>query len=173
MYPETKVHDLLHFFRDFTAPLPDSVTTMGGIIDGPPGTPLEGQNAGWIGVCHSGPAGEGEKLLQPIKDFGGAAIDTIGPTSFQTIQAMFGTGDPPGGRNYWRSQYISELPDELIDVVIEGSEGMPRPGTIVYFDHLGGAIARVGNRTTGTASGHGTSVTGCGHSQRAADTSIS
>ena len=58
LYPEDQLKDMLHFFRDFTSTAPNSVMTMAGSMIGPPGTPVEGQAAGYIAVCYSGNTAE-------------------------------------------------------------------------------------------------------------------
>lgn len=151
MYPESMNKEMLHFYREFTASMPDSVMTIAGIFVGPPGTPVEGQNAGFIAVCHSGPESEGERLLQPIKNFGPPAVDFIGPTSYGAMQALFAAAGASGTRNYWRSNFMQELSDAAIDAVIARSDEIPRPGTMLLFEHLGGAIGRVGENETAFA----------------------
>ena len=149
MYPQAMLKDLLHFFRDFTGSAPDSVTSMFGIAAGPPGTPLEGQNTGMIIVCHSGPVEEGERLLKPIKDFGPPTIDAIGPMSYTALQTMFDAGSGPGGRNYWKSNFMRELSDGAIDTIVKKSSGpLAGQGTLVLVEHLGGAVVRVGPHAT-------------------------
>lgn len=148
MYPAAVTRDLLRFFRDFTSKAPDSVTTMGGVLVGPPGTPIEGQKAGWIAVCHSGPESEGERLLRPLKEFGPPAVDLIGPMPYAALQTMFDAGSPPGMRNYWRSNYVTELSDAAIDAIVAHADGLPSPQSMLMLEHMQGAIARVGEQAT-------------------------
>lgn len=151
LYPESMVKDLLHFFRGYTSSAPDSVTAMAGVLVGPPGTPVEGQNAGYVAVCHSGPASDGERLLQPIKDFGPPALDVIGPTTYGAIQKLFDAAAAPGARNYWRSNFMKELSDDAIGAIVARSDELPRPGTIILVEHLGGAVSRIGENETAFA----------------------
>ena len=148
VYPGERLKDLLHFYRDFTSNAPDSVMTMAGAMPGIPGTPTEGGIAAWIAVCHSGDLGKGERLLQPIKDFGPAVIDTIGPTPFGVIQTMFDAGSPQGMRHYWRSSFVRELSDDLIDVLVANAPDLPLPGSLMLLEHMGGAVGRVGSTDT-------------------------
>ena len=148
LYPESMLKDLFHFFRDYTSKAPDSVTAMAGVLIGPPGTPVEGQNAGVIAVCHSGPASAGERLLKPIKEFGPPAVDFIGPTSYPAMQTLFDAGSPPGLRNYWRSNFMTELSDAAIDAIVSRSDELPPPGSMILVEHLGGAVGRVGDHDT-------------------------
>lgn len=148
MYPQEMIGDMLHFFRDYTSKAPDSVTASAGVLIGPPGTPVEGQNAGLIAVCHSGPASDGERLLRPIKEFGPPALDLIGPVPYRALQTMFDAGSAPGMRNYWRSNFMQELSDGAIDTIVDHSDWLPPPGSMVFIENLGGAVARVGDHET-------------------------
>jgi FAD/FMN-containing dehydrogenase len=151
LYPESMLRDMLEFYRDYTASAPDSVTTYAGAMTGPPGTAVEGEVAGLIAVCHSGPVSEGESVVKPIKDFGPPALDTIGPTTFQVIQAMFGDGSPNGTRHYWRSAFVPELADGAIDTFVERSKEMPHAATLLLVEHMGGAVSRVGTNQSAFA----------------------
>ncbi|MCH5372652.1 MAG: FAD-binding oxidoreductase [Planctomycetes bacterium] len=148
LYPQAMSGDLLRFFRDFTASAPDSVTSMFALVAGPPGTPLEGQNAGMIAVCHSGPLDEGKQLLQPIKDFGPPVIDSIGPMAYTSLQTMFDAGSGPGRRNYWKSNFMQELSDGAIDTIVDHSDALAGENTMILVEHMGGAVRRVGSHAT-------------------------
>ncbi|NQV87158.1 MAG: FAD-binding oxidoreductase, partial [Woeseiaceae bacterium] len=148
MYPESMLKEMLHFYRDYTSKAPDSVTTMAGVLAGPPGSPLEGQSAGVIVVCHKGSASDGERLVKPIKEFGPPALDFIGPTSYKAQQSLFDAGSPPGLRNYWRSNFMAELSDAAIDAIVARSDELPSPESMILVEHLGGAVGRVGAHDT-------------------------
>jgi len=149
IYPQNQLGDMLHFFKDFTADAPDSVTTMAGVLYGPPGTPLEGQSAGWIGVCHSGPVSDGKRLLSPIEAFATPALGSIGPLDYAVLQTMFDAGSPAGNRNYWRSNFMTDLHDDVIDIILARSaDGLPNMQSLVLIEHMGGAITRVGDHET-------------------------
>jgi FAD/FMN-containing dehydrogenase len=148
LYPESKLRDMLHFFRDFTSSAPDSVTSMAGVMFGPPGTPVEGQHAGIIAVCHVGSIDDGERLLKPVKEFGPPAVDSIGPMSYTALQTSFDAGMLAGQRNYWRSNFMTELSDAAIDTLLSRSDELPPPGSMLLIEHLGGAVSRVGDHDT-------------------------
>jgi len=148
VYPGDKLRDLLNFYRDYTATAPDSVTTMAGAMPGIPGTSTESGIAAWLAVCYTGDLAEGERLLQPIRNFGTAVIDTIAPMPFGAIQTMFDAGSPPGMRHYWRSSFVRELSDDLIDALIASAPGLPLPGSMMLLEHMGGALGRVGPTDT-------------------------
>ena len=148
-YPFEMTGDVLRFFREYTSSAPDSVSTQAGVMNGLAGSPMAGEKVSWIGVCHSGPAAEGERLLRPIKEFGPPVMDLIGAMPYTTLQSMFTGEYPPGNRNYWRSNFLTELSDEVIDIVVAKSEGLPpTAGSTPFFEHMQGAVAQVGERDT-------------------------
>ena len=149
LYPQARLRELLEFYRDYTSELPNAVTTMAGALNGPPGTPLEGQAAGFIAVCHAGPTERGESLLKPIRDFGEPALGGIGPMSYLAQQGMFEAAGATGNRHYWRSNFLARLPDGVIDRIVEQAEdGLRGPGTLVLLEHMGGAIRDLGDHDT-------------------------
>ncbi|MGB5353422.1 MAG: FAD-binding oxidoreductase [Woeseia sp.] len=149
MYPQSMLRDMLRFYRDYTSKLPDSITTMCGVLNGPPGTPVAGQSAGFIALCHSGNPRDGERLLQPVVDFATPALGGFGPADYVTLQTMYDAGAGPGNRNYWRSNFLMKLPDEVIDLIVtQAEQGLRGPGTLVLLEHMGGAVGRVGDNAT-------------------------
>ena len=152
IFPGEQLKDVLNFYRDFTNSAPDSVVAMAGAMPGIPGTPTEGGTAAFIAVCYSGDLSAGEKLLQPIKNFGTPFIDSIAPMPFGVIQKMFDAGSPAGMRHYWRSSFIEELSDGLIDLIVARAPELPLPGSMLLLEHMGGAIGRVGPTDTAFSS---------------------
>ncbi|MGI9270601.1 MAG: FAD-binding oxidoreductase [Woeseiaceae bacterium] len=152
IYPGDRLRDLLHFYREFTNDAPDSIVAMAGAMPGIPGTPTEGGTAAFIAVGYTGDLGAGEKILQPVKDFGTPIIDSIAPMPFGAIQKMFDAGSPPGMRHYWRSSFVEELSDGLIDTMVASAPDLPPPGSMLLLEHMGGAIGRVGATDTAFSS---------------------
>lgn len=151
VYPGDRLKDMLDFYRDYTANAPDHVETQAGAMIGPPGSPVEGQVAGWMAICHSGPQAEGERLVAPLKAFGPPVMDFIGPMSYSALQTMFDAGMAVTSRNYWRSSFVKELGDDVLDSLVAHAADMPRPGTLLLIEHMGGAINRIGEQETAFA----------------------
>jgi FAD/FMN-containing dehydrogenase len=151
LWPRDQLEDMMHFYRDYMANAPDSVTAMAAVMIGPPGTSVEGQSAGLIAVCHKGDAAEGERLLRPIKEFGTPALDIIGPSDYIGVQSLFSAAGAPGTRNYWRSSFVRDLSDDIIDLLIEHADEIPPPGTLLLLEPLGGAVSRIGEHETAFA----------------------
>ena len=152
LYPSSMIGDMFRFYREYTRSVPDSVTTYAGIGQGPEGTPVAGDKVGMIAVCHSGSETDGKRLVRPIKEFGPPAVDMIGLMPYTAIQTMFDAGSPPGNRNYWRSNFLNEISDEAIDVILANADGLPSNAyALLFFEHMGGAVGRVDVRDTAFA----------------------
>jgi FAD/FMN-containing dehydrogenase len=148
-YPFSAAWDVLRFFRDVTASLPDEFTVFAGLIHAPDGS---GMKLVALVVCHCGPLGAGESAAQPIKKFGAPAMDVIGPMPYSQVNAMLDAAYPRGALNYWKSNFLSSLSDEAIRTMIDCFAKCPTPMGQLLLEHFHGAVTRVG--VTDTAFPH-------------------
>jgi FAD/FMN-containing dehydrogenase len=138
-YPFDRARDVLRFFRDTTASLPDDMTMFGGVIHSPDGAKLAAMLAG-----HFGSLSDGEKAMRRIKEFGSPLVDTIGPMGYSELNGMLDAAYPKGALNYWKSSFLSALTDDAIDSIIEVFSGCPTPMGQILIEHFHGAATRVG-----------------------------
>ena len=96
-------------------------------------------------VCWSGPQEEGERLLAEIRDVVQPAVDLTGLVPYTQLQSMNNAPDAwtPLTRAYMKAEYISDLTDESIDVLVKYFERLPSPTTNLMLEPLGGAVDRV------------------------------
>ena len=141
-YPVERAREVLQFFRDVTASVPDELTLNGGLLHAPDGS---GVILAVIVACHCGSLAEGEAGTRPIKGFSSPVVDTIGPASYaDTNTLIFDAGFPRGARNYWKSSFLSELSDAAIDAFIAQFRVCPSPMSGLVLEHFHGAATRVG-----------------------------
>lgn len=140
-YPFDAAQDVLAFYRDFTAELPDELTVYGGLTHAPDGS---GMPLAAIVVCHAGDPSQAKIDLKPLLDFGSPALVQIGPMPYPAINSMLNDGFPTGSLNYWKSSFVRDLSTDAIQSLIEAFASCPSPMTGVLFEHLHGAVARVG-----------------------------
>jgi FAD/FMN-containing dehydrogenase len=75
--------------------------------------------------------------------------DTIAPTSYVELNKLFDAAVPYGGvQRYWKSSFLNELGDELLDIMIGRAAKMLSPMSMVLFFHMHGAAARVDRDAT-------------------------
>lgn len=140
-YPFDQARDMLRFYRDFTSSLPDELMVLAGLIHAPDGS---GTKLAAMVLCHCGPLDAGEAATQPIKEFGSAVTDTIGPMPYSDLNAMLDTAYPAGALNYWKSTFLAGLSDEAIDRMIECFAKCPTPMGQILLENFHGAATRVG-----------------------------
>jgi FAD/FMN-containing dehydrogenase len=138
-HPLDCARDVLKFFQEITAGLPDDLTIFGALLHAPDGVKIA-----VIIVCHCGPLGEAEAALQPIKKFGTPIMDTIGPTTYEATNMMLDAGFPRGALNYWKSNFMMELSDHAIDALVSQFAACPSPMSGLVLEHIHGAATRVG-----------------------------
>jgi hypothetical protein len=142
-HPLSAAREALRFYRDFSAEAPDSVIVYAGLATGPDGQP----RLGWRAVVN-GPAQDAEPLIAPLRGYGTPLLDDIRPQPYVDIQRIIEPLFLPGRLNYWKANFVDELSDELIDVLIDAMTRVPSPYTLIAIEPMGGAIARVPQSAT-------------------------
>jgi FAD/FMN-containing dehydrogenase len=144
-HPFAAARDVLRFYRDFTASLPDELTAFAGVLHAPDGS---GTKLAAIIVCHAGSLEAGEKAAAPVKRFGSPVMDVIGPMPYTAVNMLFDAGFPRGALNYWKSNFLAALKDAAIDTMIERFAAAPSPMSGLLLEHFHGAATRVGPTET-------------------------
>jgi hypothetical protein len=68
---------------------------------------------------------------------------------FRMFQAAFDPFFPKGQlASYWKSVYLNELTDDLIDLIVRRAAQRPSPRTLVHVPMLGGALSEVAATVT-------------------------
>jgi FAD/FMN-containing dehydrogenase len=137
-YPFSAAWDVLRFYRDLAASLPDEMTLVGGLLHAPDGTKLVA-----LVLCHCGAAAAAEQAVQPIKQFGSPVIDGIKTMSYCDLNTMLDAGYPRGALNYWKSSFLTALTDDAIRVAIDCFARCPSPMSKLLLEHLHGAVTRI------------------------------
>ncbi|MEU7556310.1 FAD-binding oxidoreductase [Streptomyces sp. NPDC044571] len=90
-------------------------------------------------LTYAGPEDEMRKLARPLLAIPHEA-EVVTAIPYADLQCMI--DDPPGMRNYWSAEYLTGLPDELVDVFCARADTMPVPtGTQHLVWPQGGAVA--------------------------------
>jgi FAD/FMN-containing dehydrogenase len=139
-HPLARGRDVLRFFRDACAALPDEMTLVCGLQTAPDSSLAK--LAGII-ACHCGSLQEGEAAVKPIKAFGPPLLDAMGPMPYTVLNGMLDPAFPKGALNYWKAQFLTDLTDEAIRTVVEAYEAVPFPTSFIVIEHFHGAASRV------------------------------
>ena len=145
-YTRDQAAALLRYYRDFMPAAPDELPAYAGLISMPDGTPAVG-----VMACYCDDLTEGERVLKPLRAFGSPVFDAIQPTSFPTMQKLVDEMSPDSTHNYWRSTFIRDFSDEVIDLIIEHGNRMESRLSRIVIQFFGGAAGRVAPADTAFA----------------------
>jgi len=138
--------DVLLFYREFTASAPEDLSAAAIFRLAPPASfipeELHGKPVLAILVCYAGDVEEGESVLQPLRDFGSPIFDGIQRKAFSAHNSSLDAGQPNGMQYYWKSEYVREIADGLIDSLVNFGARMSSPYSRLVAFRLGGAIKR-------------------------------
>jgi hypothetical protein len=143
VHPLERARDVLEFYDAFTRAGPDELISIAAFGTMPDGVKICG-----IAACYSGPIEEGERRLQPLREFGPPIADGIRPASYIEMQRLFEPMNPPGMRHYWKSSFLRGLDDGAVDTLVEYVARAPSPRTAVLIEQIGGAVSRIGKDDT-------------------------
>ncbi len=138
LYPLDQGRDVMRFYREFCATLPDEAEAFAALLT------HDGQPVVAMALGYNGTPEMGEKVLAPARQFGKPIADLVGPMPYGARQTML---DDPlakhGLHRYWRSAFVDQLSDGLIDGMLEGAAAFSSPLSLMGVFYIHGAAARV------------------------------
>ena len=137
LHAYSNAREAMQFYHAFARMAPDELSLDAALVTGPSGDRFFS-----ISACYVGPIDEGERVLKPLRDYGVPVEDRIAPTSYLQIQSAGDSVFPRGRRYYWKAQFMREIADEAIDLLLARYAAAPA-GSLIVFQQVGGAIARI------------------------------
>jgi FAD/FMN-containing dehydrogenase len=135
--------EVMRFYDEFAASAPDRLTTLGAATKMGDGTLAFG-----IVVCYLGSAAEAESVIKPLRAFGTPMVDMLAERPYLEMQSLFDKDIPPGKRCYNKSHNVRSLSDATIDAVLRFTSSMLPYPSMIGFQQLHGAAARVPSTET-------------------------
>jgi FAD/FMN-containing dehydrogenase len=132
--------EVFGLFRDLSEGLSDDCCLVAALacIPEPPYAPVAG-----IIACHIGTEEEAERELSPIRALEGKVVDALVRKPYSDVNAQFDFGFPDGVLNYWKSSFLTGLPDEAIEIMVDAFSKAPSWMDVVLIEDLHGQISRV------------------------------
>ena len=156
LWDASDAREVLRFYRDFVRDAPDELGTVVRFGAAPPlpGIPedLHWRSVMMIGTCFAGPIEDGEQVLRPLRACRTPLLDLVGPAPYAGFQSGIDSTVVHGWNYYWKSTFLPELGDDLIDVIAGHAFACASPRSYVAMFHLKGAVSRVAEG--GTAFGN-------------------
>jgi FAD/FMN-containing dehydrogenase len=143
IYPLGQAKEFFRLYRDVTSTAPDELGSLVAL-----GTLPDGTQAAVLLAGYTGPLAEGEALLRPLRKFGPPLADQLGPSPYAALQGISEHFNPRGQRNYLKTNYLTALSDDAIDILVEHYRRVPAPFSHIVVEHMGGAVSRVDRDAT-------------------------
>jgi FAD/FMN-containing dehydrogenase len=144
-HPLEAAKDVLRFYREFTQSVPDELTVFAGLVHAPDNPDVK---LAAMVPCHAGAPEQAQRDLAPLREFGEPLVVDVGPMPYPVMNTLLDGAFPRGALYYWKSSFVGDLSDELIDVAVERFESTPSPMNAILFEHFHGAVTRVGATET-------------------------
>ncbi|HKC20915.1 MAG TPA: FAD-binding oxidoreductase [Gaiellaceae bacterium] len=149
-YPFAAAADVLRTFREFDQP--DELWIVVGLVHAPDGS---GAKLAAFVVCHVGEQERAEADVNRLLERTGAPVlSELGSMPYPVVNTFFDESYPRGALNYWKSSFLSDLGDEVIDTLIERFAAAPSPMSAMVLEYFHGAVCRVGVSETAVPHRH-------------------
>ncbi|MFF5212964.1 FAD-binding oxidoreductase [Streptosporangium sp. NPDC000396] len=153
MYGESSADEVFRAWRDWAETVPDEVTTRAIFWTAPedPHMPpqVQGRQVLLTAAMYAGPPDEGERILQPVRQFATPLVDLSGQMPYRMFQSVLDFFFVKGElSSYWKSLFMNELGDRATDLIVKHGLARTTPQTMVHVPLLGGAVNRVGQGDT-------------------------
>ncbi len=154
IYPAKEAANVMRAWRDYMATAPDEI---GGsmvefsTVGEDPEIPEEawGEKVVTLAGVWAGPAEEGERALQPLREIAEPLLDFSGHMAYCDVQQLFDGLFPMGmHRTYFKSVYLNGFTDEMIEEIAPRAAARPSDLTLCSVWYMGAAVARVPDDAT-------------------------
>ena len=151
-FPGEQATQILRGYREYTADLPDEMTTLVNLTTAPPApflpTDVHGKKVVAVIGVYAGPPDEGRRIAEPLRRLGTPITDLLGPMPYTMMQSLLDGLFSAGARNYFKAGYLAGLSDEAIETLVRFHGPSTSPSSEIHIQHLGGAVARVPDGAT-------------------------
>jgi FAD/FMN-containing dehydrogenase len=150
-WPLDRAPEILAFHREQTRDLPDELGISTAFVTAPPlpfvPEELQFTHCIVVIVCYSGDPDEGRDVLKPWLDLA-PPIQMVEAMPYTIMNSIQDDLAPRGRHSYWKSGYLTELTDVVVDAATDVAAMVPSPFSLAEVILWGGAIARVPDAAT-------------------------
>ncbi|PBB18871.1 FAD-binding oxidoreductase [Mesorhizobium sp. WSM4313] len=138
LHAYNQAREAMRFYDEFSRGAPDELSVDAALVTLP-----SGERAFSIAACYAGPLEAGEAVIAPLMKFGSPVESRLQAIPYIQIQSAGDSLFPRGRRYYWKAQFLREIADGAIDALLDCYAKAPNRSSLLVFQQVGGAIARV------------------------------
>ena len=154
-YPLEKAQEVGAFVENFMRGAPDDTTLVPVFMTVPDVEVLpaewRGKHVAAMVACDVGPEDTARNRLAPMLELDDLVLGFIDTMPYVDFQKTFAGASPHGARYYWKSIFVDEITDDLVDVLVEGLKELDGEYSQIFMETLGGAVSRVALEDTAFA----------------------
>jgi FAD/FMN-containing dehydrogenase len=143
VFPADRANTVLPAYREFIRDAPRELGTIVTLRHAPPAPwlppELHGRPVVIVAVCWSGSPERGEQAIAPLRALQ-PLFDSVTLQPYVAHQRLFDAAVPHGLNYYWRSDYVADLDNAVIDTLLTHAWSMSSPRSYTIIFHLGGAL---------------------------------
>ncbi|HEY2160342.1 MAG TPA: FAD-binding oxidoreductase [Solirubrobacteraceae bacterium] len=148
--------DVLSSYREFISSAPRELNGFFAYTTVPPGPPypeeLHGRTVAMIVWCYVGSDDDAAKAMAPLMDsVPEPLMHGVQPMPHAMLQGAFDGIYPPGHQWYWRADFVSEIPDEAVEIHQRFGSKLPTPQSTMHMYPIDGAAHDVDSADTAWA----------------------
>ncbi len=144
IYPKPRWTAALRAYRDWTAGLPDALTSIVTFMVPPPDWELGNEALMFIGFAWASPnVAEGQAVVERLRQAARPDVEVLDPVRWPDWQAAFDAILPKGVRAYWKNASFDRLDDSMIDAIADQAGRLTWFGTAADVHHMEGAFGHV------------------------------
>ena len=141
------IPDVLRFYREFIAEAPEQYGGFPAFQIAPPLPFVPENRVGepFIAMvnCWAGRLDEGERIVEQVRSIARPVAEMVGPMPYPALNSAFDALVPKGLQHYWKTNFVTELSDAMIDAHVTHGPKVPTVNSTVHIYPLDGAVHRV------------------------------
>jgi FAD/FMN-containing dehydrogenase len=158
-WPFERVDKILEAYREITMTASRELAVFLLLMRAPPAPFVPEQARGKricaMTVCYSGDLETADEALAPIRALGEPVVNLLRAQPYTQLQSYLDATQPKGPHYYWKTEFATELSDDLLETLGGLAGECPIPAGQLVVIHVGGAPneheevdGAVGNRDT-------------------------
>jgi FAD binding domain-containing protein/berberine-like enzyme len=152
-WPVEQTSDVLSVYREFIREAPRELYGFFAMATVPPAPPFPEEihlrKVCGIVWCYRGSESDAEKAMAPLmSSVPEPLMHGVQAMPYPMLQGMFDGLYPPGDQWYWRADFVTEIPDEAVEIHARYGAELPTMKSTMHMYPIDGAAHDVGSADT-------------------------
>jgi FAD binding domain-containing protein/berberine-like enzyme len=152
-WPVEQTSDVLSVYREFIRDAPRELYGFFAMATVPPAPPFPEEihlrKVCGIVWCYRGSESDAEKAMAPLmSSVPEPLMHGVQAMPYPMLQGMFDGLYPPGDQWYWRADFVTEIPDEAVEIHARYGAELPTMKSTMHMYPIDGAAHDVGSSDT-------------------------